>query len=239
MTHSPLSPPPALHCSIEDQRRLLGAAPYFRSLAAPQVANVQQRFQQRHYPAGQVIQRAGQPATRLAIVGAGTVRLLRQASDGRDILLDILVPGDEFGSLTELGDDVYTETVVAHTECCILSTTSNDFAEILRRYPTVAVDSYRIVAARLRNAHTAIEERSGYTAEQRLARILVRLAARLGREDGVIDLPLSRQDLADMSGITVETASRIMSDFRRDGLISSGRKWIAIANPTALSERAN
>lgn len=229
-----------LHCSVADQKRLLGASPYFRSLDEASVAEVQRQFGQQHYPEGATIQLAGQEATRISIVGAGTVKLVRSTSEGRDIVLDMLTPGDHFGSLAQLGDRHYTETAIAHSECCILSTTAPDFARMLRSYPTVAIDSLEMIAARLRDAQGTIEQLSGYSVEQRVVRVLLNLATRIGVEhDGgvLINVPLSRQDLADMTGTTVESASRVMSDLKRQGLIESGRRWIAIPDPTALETR--
>lgn len=233
---------PALHCSVEDQRRLLGAAPYFRSLNPSQIENVQRDFTQKHYAAGSLIYSAGETANRLAIVGAGAVKVLRPTRDGKDVLLDILLAGDHFGSLAELGDSVYAETAIAHTECCILSTTSNEFNAMLARYPAVAIDSLGIVATRLRDAQSTIEHLSAHSVEQRIARKLAQLAERAGiqrEKDVLIDLPLSRQDIADMTGTTVETASRVMSDFKRQGLIASGRMWFSVLDLESLSERAN
>lgn len=231
-----------LHCSVEDQRRLLGAAPYFRSLNSPQIENVQRQFQQKHYQAGSVIYAAAEPASRLAIVARGAVKVQRPTPDGKDVLLDLLVSGDHFGSLAELGDAIYPDTAIAHTECCILSTTSREFSQMLAQYPSVAIDSLSIVAARLRQAQSTIENLSAYTVEQRIARALIELVGKIGVERNgelLIDIPLSRQDLADMAGTTVETASRIMSEFKRDGLINSGRRWISVLNGDGLNDRAN
>lgn len=233
---------PVLHCSVEDQRRLLGEAPYFQSLSPVQIEAVQKQFSQKHYAAGSPIYTVGEPAKRLAIVAAGSVKVQRPTPDGKDVLLDLLVPGDHFGSLVELGDAVYPDTAIAHTECCILSTTSSEFSQMLSQYPTVAIDSLSIVASRLRQAQSTIEQLSAYPVEQRIARTLTHLAEKVGVERDnatLVDIPLSRQDLADMAGTTVETASRVMSEFKRDGIINSGRMWISVIDTEALLDRAN
>lgn len=233
---------PELHCSIPDQRRLLAASPYFHSLDATEIEQVQRRFTQQHYAEGNTIHLMGEPARLLSIVALGTVRLLRSTWDGKDVVLDLLAPGDHFGSLAELGDELYQETAIAHTECCILSTTSANFSRILETYPVVAIDSLRLVAERLRTARGTIEQLSAYPVEQRIASTLLHLAGRIGVRQGtsiLIDVPLSRQDLADMTGTTVETASRVMSEFRRAGLIESGRRWIVILDEEGLGQRAD
>jgi len=233
---------PEIHCAVPDQRRLLAASPYFHSLDAREIEDVQRRFTQRHYAEGSTIHLMGAPAKLLSIVAVGTVRLVRSTLDGKDVVLGLLGPGDHFGSLAELGDASYRETAIAHTECCILSTTSGDFSRMLETYPGVALDSLHMVADRLRTAHGTIEQLSAYPVEQRIASTLLHLADRIGVQQEttiLIDVPLSRQDLADMTGTTVETASRVMSDFKRAGLIESGRRWTVILDEDGLRDRAD
>lgn len=228
-----------LHCSVEDQRKLLGASPYFVSLEPDQIRELQTSFLQRHYEAGDRVQIAGEPATRINIVAAGMVKLVRPTPDGQDVLLDFLGPGEHFGSLAALGSATYQEDVTAHTSCCILYTTAETFQEILKTYPAVAIASLHMVAARLRDAQATIEQLSAYPVEHRVASTLLHLAAKRGKEhEGatLIEMPLSRQDIADMTGAKVETVSRVMSEFRRSGLIDSGRRWISVLDGEGLSQ---
>lgn len=236
--HEPLDS--GLHCSVPEQRRLLGEAPYFKSLTAEQIVEVQKEFQQHHYRAEETIHFAGDDATRLSIVGAGSVKLVRSTMEGKDVMIDLLTPGDHFGSLAELGDATYRETAIAHTECCILSTTAPAFARMMRQYPAVAIDSLSMVAARLSNAQSTIEQLSAHPVEQRVVQTLLHLAGKTGvsRDEGIlIDIPLSRQDIADMTGTTVESASRVLSELRKAGDIDSGRRWVSIRDVDALRER--
>ena len=78
--------------------------------------------------------------------------------------------------------------------------------------------------------------------DRRIAATLVKLADRLGLrecEATLIEMPLSRQDLADMTGATVETVSRVMGEFRRSGLVESGRRWIAVRDHARLGAIAH
>ena len=239
--HTPIEPvhiEPEIHCSISEQRRLLGASPFFADLSGTEVEAVQGSFLQQHYDAGEPVQIAGQPAERLSIVGAGVVKMVRPTMDGQDVLLDFLGPGEHFGSLADLGDASYREDVTAHTGCCILYTTAANFERLLVEYPVVALATLKLVAGRLRAAQSTIEQLSAYPVNHRVASTLLQLAEKIGRpqEKGVlIEMPLSRQDLADMTGATVETVSRVMSEFRRNGLIESGRRWIAVIDPEKLA----
>lgn len=230
---------PHVLCSIDDQRRLLSESPFFSRLSADEIHDVQRLFRQQHYDEGASIQLAGEPATRLSIVAAGTVKMVRPTPDGQDVLLDFLGAGEHFGSLAALGDAVYREDVTAQTSCCVLYTTAEIFEQLLSRYPVVALSTLEIVAARLLTAQTAIEHLSAYPVEHRVAATLLHLAGKRGKDEGesvLIDMPLSRQDIADMTGAKVETVSRILSDFRRESLIDSGRRWISILDPDRLAK---
>lgn len=237
---SPVQPQdiqPDLHCSIEDQRRLLGESPFFNRLSEDEITQVQGVFRQQHYDEGALIQRAGDPPTRISIVAAGTVKMARPTPDGQDVLLDFLGPGEHFGSLAALGDAEYREDVTAQTSCCILYTTAEMFDQLLQQYPAVAVSALGIVAGRLRQAQTAIEQLSAYPVDHRVGALLLHLAEKRGKtgDDRVlIEIPISRQDIADMTGAKVETVSRVMSDLKRSGLVESGRRWIAVRDMDAL-----
>src|SRR5690606_13181926 len=106
------------------------------------------------------------------------------------------------------------DTAQAHTTCCVLTITPHAFQDILQRYPQVSLALLEIVSSRLREAREVIHQLSASPVESRLAATLLKLADKLGEKRGdevLIQLPLSRQDLADMTGATVETASRVMS----------------------------
>jgi CRP-like cAMP-binding protein len=216
----------------------MGNAPFFDHLSAAEVEDVAKSFRQAHYTMDQTIHYAGEDATLLSIVAAGRVKLVRPTLDGQDVLLDILGPGDYFGSLADLGDRTYREDATAHTDCCVLYTTATEFQRLLGRYPAVALATLGIVSGRLRDAHETIEQISTYPVERRVAATLIRLAGQAGRtgeESVLIEMPLSRQDLAGMTGAQVETVSRVISDFRRRGLVESGRNWIAVRDLEGLA----
>lgn len=231
-----------LHCTPQEQRRLLGQTPFFQVLPADEIPNVARSFRQSEHLAGEVIHRAGDPASRLSLLAAGMVKVVRPTSDGQDVVLDILHPGDYFGSLGQLGDATYPDEATAQTHCCVLYTNAAEFQSLLSRYPPVAMATLELVAHRLRAAHETIEGLSAYTVQRRLASTLLNLTAKLDADHPPgtsIELPFSRQDLADMTGATVETVSRVLSMFRRSGLITGGRGWVAVRDRDRLAALAS
>lgn len=171
------------------------------------------------------------------IIAEGRVKLLRHTSIGKDILLDLLIPGEFFGTLSTAAESEYQDTAVAMTSICALAIEYEEFRSILLEYPAVSMKVLDTVSGRLAAAHATIQRLSSQTAEQRIAATLLRLADKLGEKHEVgllIQTPLSRDELADMTGATPETASRVISQFQKDGLIETGRQWIAITDSQGL-----
>jgi len=228
-------------CTLDLRLEILRQLPFFRDLPDAAISEISPLFREQGYEPGEAIFFAGDPAARLYVVAAGKVKLLRHALTGQEVVLDILLPGEFFGSLPVLGEDVYPDTAQAHTTCCILTITADAFRQIIERYPPVSLALLEIVSARLRDAQSVIHRLSAAPVESRVAATLVALAEKAGEERGdelLIQLPLTRQDLADMTGATLETVSRVMSQFRKQKLVRSGRGWVAITDRTRLAELA-
>ena len=238
----PLEPEPiAPHmCSVDLRLDILRRVPFFSGVAED-IAAINVRFRERGYAAGETIYMAGDSAARLYVVAVGKVKVARHTLAGQDVVLDILAPGELFGALSALGDPEYPDTAQALTPSCVLEIAAEDFQAILRGYPTVALAALDIVAGRLQAAHEQIRQLSAEPATSRVAATLLALARKLGEQhDGalLIQMPLSREDLAAMTGATVETVSRIMSKLRAEGIVRSGRQWVAIADHDRLAALA-
>lgn len=230
-----------LSCSPERRFELLHDVPFFEALPDEALRDVDSRFKEVGFGAGEPIYGAGEPATHLHMVAAGKVKLSRYGPDGKEVVLELLGPGDLFGGLAALGDERYLDSAQAHTACCVLRVDADEFQDLLRRYPSTALAVLDFTGRRLREAHDTIRSLSVDPVERRLAATLLRLARRHGEGAGaevVLQTPLPQQDLAAMSGTTVETVSRVLGRFRRRGLVRSGRQWIVIADAEALRDLA-
>lgn len=226
-------------CTLDYRLKIIGRLPFFKHLPVPAIAEINSLFHDRSYPAGQPVYFEGDAAAHLFLIAMGRVRLVRNTAAGREVVLDILHGGEYFGNLRALGAEAYGETAMTQTECCILQISSEDFETILQRHPAVTLKVLGAVGQRLEESRELVKQLSTFSAEQRIASALLRLANKLGEERDqsvLIQLPLSRQDLAAMTGATTETVSRLMSRFARDGLIRSGRKWVAVADPQGLED---
>ncbi len=225
-------------CTLDYRLKVISRLPFFKSLPAGAITEINGLFHDHSYAAGETIYFEGDAAQYLYLVAMGRVKLVRNTSTGHDVWLDVLHGGEYFGSLESLGMQTYSETAVAHTDGCILQISSHDFDTILGRYPEVTLKVLSAVGQRLQESQEVIKQLSSYTVEQRVASALCRLAGKLGQQgdEGVlIQLPFSRQDLAAMAGTTTETVSRVMSRFADTGLIKTGRKWVAVTDQEGLA----
>jgi CRP-like cAMP-binding protein len=225
------------HCSINLRLKILERVPFFAGLPGKAIEEIYQHFVEVGYQAGDMIYSAGDPAERLFVVADGKVKLLQHAAGGRNVLMDILASGEFFGNVTTLGVMAYPDTALAQTSACVLSIQSEAFRQLLDRHPGLALKALEIMSRRLNDANQRVLQLSSLPAENRIVLALLKLGEKLGvqKENGLlIDVPISRDELAEMTGTTPETASRVMSQLQNSGLIESGRQWVSLTDREGL-----
>ncbi|MEA3336734.1 MAG: Crp/Fnr family transcriptional regulator [Chloroflexota bacterium] len=178
----------------------------------------------------------------LYVVWMGRVKLVRHSVDGRDVVLDVLGPGRMLGEVAVFEGARYGQTAQAMEEVAVISIARDDFLDLLERHPTLALAVINELGRRLRVSNDLVQSLAIDRVERRIARALIRLAMYNGADtdDGIkIQMRLTRQDLADMTGTTVETAIRVMSRFRKQGLITTQRGRVIIKDSDLLDSVAN
>ena len=225
-------------CDLNLRLYVLGQLPFYKGLPQTNIVEINAMFIEHGYQAGEVIYFEKSPASRLFVVADGNVKLMQHTIGGKEVMLDILEQGEFFGGLTQGTNDCYFETAQAHTPVCTLSIERKDFRQVLVDNPPVALKVMDIIAERLVAAHEMMRLLSVASVEQRLAHVLLKLGEKLGEPDEVgllIQMPLGRGELAELTGTTSETASRVMSQFQKRGLIKTGRRWVAIIDKSGLA----
>jgi CRP/FNR family transcriptional regulator, nitrogen oxide reductase regulator len=229
------------HCSIDLRLKILARLPFFSGLSPGALQSINQHFVEMGYQAGETIYTAGDAAERLFVVAEGKIKLLAHSAQGRSVLLDILASGEFFGNLAALGAAAYSDTAQTQTPACILSIRSDAFRQVLDAHPELALQALQIMADRLEAANRRVLQLSSLPVEKRIAFTLLELSKKVGRpQEGMLllEVPLSREDLADMTGATPETVSRVMSQLQSSGIIASGRQWVGILDLQPLAEMA-
>ncbi|MAT59731.1 MAG: hypothetical protein CMF23_17295 [Ignavibacteriae bacterium] len=227
-------------CTFDYRMELLHALPFFRNLSHKEMHNVNKVFSDTKYDLGDIIYREGERSTRLCVVASGSVKLIKQNLDGKEILTDILKQGEFFGNIDPSGETFYVETAIAQVSSCIMKINSEQFRNILEKYPTASLKVLDIMSKRLNESQERIKQLSANTVENRIAYTILKLGEKLGIKNELgllIQIPLTRYDIAGMTGTTPETASRIISKFKDLGLIKTGRKWTVITNISELEKK--
>lgn len=166
----------------------------------------------------------GDDCDRLYVVISGAVKIAKTLESGKELIVDILGPGEAVGEVALLDELPCPATATAHVASELLMLPGSEYYRLLNQYPELARAIIRDLAARLRNMSRRIKDISGGNVEYRLAHLLLTLGDRIGRpEDGRLRIPmaLSRQEMADMVGTTIETAIRIMSRWNKEHLVET------------------
>ena len=224
-------------CSTDSRLGIIQALPFFKNLTQEAIIDINSIFRDVHYHPNETIYFSGDKSTQLCVVASGSVKLIKHSIDGQDVLIDLLNQGEFFGALETLGQPVYQETAESQTNCCILKISSERFRKILEIYPSTSLNIIDILSERLKAAYEMMHQLSVQSVEQRIAFTLLKLANKLGERKDIgllIQLPFARSDLAKMTGTTTETASRIMSQFQKQGIIKTGRQWVSITDHKKL-----
>lgn len=179
----------------------------------------------------------GEPATALYVLRSGRGKLIKLSPDGQQVVLRVLAPGDVFGGVMALGDRLYPAGAEALTAATAVTWGREALEELFTLVPSLARNALGLLAERMAELQERFRELATERVTQRVARALVRLVRQAGRriEGGVlIDLPLSREDLAAMSGTTLFTVSRLLSEWESRGLVATGRQRVLVKYPHGL-----
>jgi CRP-like cAMP-binding protein len=216
---------------------LLGRIGLFQGLDAAALAEVMQAARMQAVPAGSCFFFQGDPATRFYVILEGRVRLTQVTPEGQQVLLRFITPGEGMGIVAALGGMAYPASGEALDACQALAWEGPAVAALMERHPRLALNGMHLLAQRVREFQDRLRELATERVERRVARMLLRLARQSGHKvaGGVlIDLPLSRQNLAEMTGTTLYTVSRILSQWETQGLVEAGRERVLIRNPHGL-----
>jgi CRP/FNR family transcriptional regulator len=220
-----------------DRLQILKKSLFFSSLSESSLKEISRFFTEEKYQRDDYIFFEGDLPEWLYIVMEGRVKLLKHSDTGKDIILQIYSPGDMFGEVSLFDRKPYTSSSQAMEPSTILKMPRKDFFLFFGRHPFVATEMILELGRQLGDAQVTIKSLAVDRVEQRIAHILLKLAGKVGvSEKGgiMINLPLTRQDLADMAGTTVETAIRVMSRFTKSKIIKPADGRIFLLNPRAL-----
>lgn len=217
---------------------VLAGVPLFKGLNAAALAEVASHARRVRAAANRTFFREGEPARLFYVLRRGRVKFTQISAEGHEVILRVVAPGEPFGGVSAFVENaVYPVTARALDPSEADAWDGTRILALMERFPQIAINAARLIADRLHELQRQHRELMTERVERRIARALLRLAENAGRrvERGIeIDFPLSRQDLAQMTGTTLFTVSRTLSAWEHAGLIDAGRRRVTVLQPHRL-----
>lgn len=192
----------------------------------------------RSFDKGDTLFNEGDPPDHLFTVVSGRVKVFKSTARGTDVILHIFGPGDPVGAVAVYESRPYPATAAALEPTTAVLIPRQAFFSLLENYPTLVRGLLIGLTHRLVELTNRLTELTGGRIEARLARFFLRLASDIGqtRPDGTfIPLALSRQELADMIGTTIETSIRIMSRWGKEEIVRTEKDGFTIVDRATLA----
>jgi CRP-like cAMP-binding protein len=172
------------------------------------------------------------------IVSKGKVKITKLSQEGKEIILELISPTDIFGGVAVLHNFPYPANAVAMEDSDILKISRKNLMRLVDRFPNLMYCIALQLGDRMKSSHDTLKNIALERVEARIAALLLKLANKVGEEtkEGlVIDMRLTKQDVADMVGTTVETSIRTFSKFKKQGLLSDANGKIIIKDRDGLT----
>ncbi len=209
----------------------------FHNLDADSLVNVIEAATRRHYAGSSFVFYQEDEANTFYVLLQGSVRMTQITPEGDQVIVHFFGPGQGVGIIAVLGQFAYPLTAETVEDCLFLVWDSQLMNQLMEKYPRLATNAARMLAIRFKELQDRYRELATERVERRIARTLLRLAKQLGQkvDDGIlIKMPLSRRDLAEMTGTTLYTVSRTISKWEQDGLVKTAREQVTICLPHGL-----
>jgi CRP-like cAMP-binding protein len=222
-----------------DVKRILGQHFILKYLPPSDLDCLAQLSAVRKYKAGEPIFLKGDPGTAMMAVLSGRVRICAYSTDGREVVLNVISPGEVFGEIAMIDGGERTADAFAMEEADLLILGRRDFMPVLARNPDVCIKLLELLCRRLRWTSEQMEDISFLDLRSRLAKRLIYLADHHGEPSGEGDgktVRISQQLLANMIGASREAVNIQLAEWKEEGVISSRRGWITVVDRGRLDE---
>ncbi len=180
---------------------------------------------------GEFVFQQGEPAEHFFVLLHGHLKVMQTTAEGDQVMVRYVIPGEVFGIAKAMQRPAYPASCVAVEESVVLGWPSSQWDHFMTGNLQFAANALQTVGQRLQDAHSRIKELSTEEVEQRVARCILRLIDSAGEEteEGIaVNFPITRQDIAEMTGTTLHTVSRLLSAWKDRGLVITGRKRVIV-----------
>jgi CRP-like cAMP-binding protein len=218
-------------------RTLIAGLPAFAGLTQGQLDAVLAHARSAHFARDSEIFGQGQEATSFHLLLSGHVRVVRASPEGHQVIARYIAEGELFGIAMAMGLITYPASAIAAADCVVLTWPNAAWPDLRERIPAFGASAYQTIGNRLQETQATVMEMATEQVEQRIARAVLRLVQQSGRKtaEGIeIDFPITRQEIAEMTGTTLHTVSRLLSGWEQQGLVRGGRQKVTVVDPHGL-----
>jgi CRP-like cAMP-binding protein len=209
--------------------------PLFKGLTGRELADLASIAVEKRFGPGETLFFEGQPCTGLFVIGTGSVKIVKTAPSGRQVMLAVEREPSTVAEVPLFDGGDYPASVVTLEEVTAYHLPTDEFRRLCRRQPDVMLKVVAVVGRRLRQMVQLVEGVTFGSVRQRLAAVLLEFGA---AGDGPFALPATHEELALRLGTVREVVSRNLSRFQAEGFIQVHRREIRILDRAALQAEA-
>lgn len=209
----------------------LKSIPYFSELKPDELQTIGGLIFEKNADRGEMVLLEGEPAEVMYFLVSGVVKVFKTSVEGKEQILNILRPGDSFNDVSVFDDGVNLASVQTMTPVQLYGLRKNDIKAILKAHHEIALRIIRVLAGRVRQLATLVEDLSFRHVTSRVAKILLEYSA----DDAVPGTRLTQQEMANMAGTAREVVARSIKALEDEGLITLNHHRITINNKAELA----
>ena len=219
---------------------LLSKIPLFSGLSLNELNDLRTLSERRRYPRGNIVIYQGDAGEVIYLILKGSVKVSLAHPDGKEIILNHLKVGDYFGEMSVFDHMPRSATIVTEEKSEFLVISKKVFIDLIKKNPEISLKILTEMSKRLREADEQISSLAYFDVKGRVAKTLMKLSKKADREsrkDGYVAIPRpSMKDIAAMSGTSRETASRILSELSRKGILRLTKESIILFNASDIHQ---
>lgn len=214
----------------------------FRRLTPTESALIEPRCRSRRFKRGEPIYLPADAADSALLLAEGRVKIGSLTEDGRQTILAFIEPGELFGELAVLDGGPREEFAEAAEKSTVILLPADVMQELVEANPTVALGVTKLIGMRRRRIERRLRSLLFRSNRQRLVSLLLELAEQYGEKNGQgvnLTIKLSHQDIASIIGSTRETVTVVLGELQSEGLVTIGRRKIALTDVARLARAAD
>ena len=222
---------------INNRSTVARRSPLFENIADSDFKAIVAKAQEKKFLRRQTIFLEGDPVRHIILLTSGCAKTLQCGQNGSEVILRLSGPGELVGTIGTCGPGQHCSMARALSACTALVWDTHTFETVAERFPTLRRNALQILTKRLHEMEERYREISTEKVAGRLSHQLVRLMNQVGRKvDGAMEICLSREELAQLTGTTLFTVSRLLSDWDQRGIVSTRREAVSVHDVEALRE---